>query len=336
MPYISFVVTSRNDENTPTAIHRMQLFIDGLLDQAQRYGLDSELIIVEWNPPEDRLNLEDVLKGPTHKACPIRVIKVPNEVHNKFENSGEIPLFQMIAKNVGIRRALGEFVLATNIDILFSDRLMKFLASKRLKENRMYRIDRYDVPSNIPFQRSQNDLMDWCQRNVFRLYRYREIVEINNGDIPPRSKKQSRRLGIAKRILGRRDHHYPHLHTNACGDFTLLSAKYWQEVRGYPEFPLRAMKLDGLLCYAAYYAGAKEFVLKHPARIYHIDHPARGDGAAVAITERVSGQVKKLQIPVEQYRAWVSEMMSKREPILFNTSDWGLAGFQFEETEITY
>ncbi len=334
MPNISFVVTSRNDDDAPTAIHRMQLFIDGLLDQAQRYGLDSELIIVEWNPPDDRLNLGDVLKLPTNKGCPVRIIKVPNEVHDRFENSGEIPLFQMIAKNAGIRRALGEFVLATNIDILFSDRLIKFLASRRLKENRMYRIDRYDVPSNIPFQLSHNALMDWCQQNVFRLYRYKEIVEIKNGYIPPRSKAQAHRLDFVKRYYERKGRLSPHLHTNACGDFTLLSEKYWQEVRGYPEFPMRAMKLDGLLCYAAHYAGAREYILKDPMRIYHIDHPERGDGAAVALTERVSGQVKKLQIPVEQYRALVSEMMSKRAPIIFNTSDWGLADLQLEETVI--
>ena len=35
----------------------------------------------------------------------------------------------MIAKNVGIRRARGEFVLATNIDILFSSELACIFAA---------------------------------------------------------------------------------------------------------------------------------------------------------------------------------------------------------------
>jgi len=326
-------VTSRNDGNLDE-INRMQLFLDVLLEQSERYKLDSELIIVEWNPPPERPFLGEVLKSPNKLgSCAVRIIQVPLDVHRRFENSESIPLFQMIAKNAGIRRARGRFILATNIDILYSDHLMKFLASKRLKENRMYRIDRYDVPSNIPFHLSQNALMDWCQWNVFRLYRYREIVDINNGDIPPRS-KQARRFGFVKRIYDRRGHYYPHLHTNACGDFTLLSTKYWQEVRAYPEFPMRAMKLDGLLCYAAHYAGAREFILNDPARIYHIDHTARGDGAAAALSERDSVQNKNLQISVEQYRAWVHEMVNKGAPIIFNTSDWGLAGVQLEETII--
>ena len=58
----------------------------------------------------------------------------------------------MIGKNVGIRRARGQFVLATNIDILFSDELAKYLAARRLEPGRMYRIDRHDAMSDV-----QND-----------------------------------------------------------------------------------------------------------------------------------------------------------------------------------
>ena len=56
----------------------------------------------------------------------------------------------MIAKNVGIRRARGQFILATNIDILFSDELAEYLATRRLEHGRMYRIDRHDAMSDVP------------------------------------------------------------------------------------------------------------------------------------------------------------------------------------------
>jgi hypothetical protein len=56
----------------------------------------------------------------------------------------------MIGKNVGIRRARGQFVLATNVDILFSDELAEYLASRRLERGRMYRSDRYDAMSDVP------------------------------------------------------------------------------------------------------------------------------------------------------------------------------------------
>ena len=40
----------------------------------------------------------------------------------------------MIAKNVGIRRASGKFVLATNIDVIINQNLYQFISTKKLKE----------------------------------------------------------------------------------------------------------------------------------------------------------------------------------------------------------
>jgi hypothetical protein len=41
----------------------------------------------------------------------------------------------MIAKNVGIRRARGRFVLATNVDILLDDALVRFLRDRRRRSS---------------------------------------------------------------------------------------------------------------------------------------------------------------------------------------------------------
>ena len=72
--------------------------------------------------------------------CP--VITVAYERHVLIHFGRVLPLFQMIAKNVGIRRARGEFVLATNIDVLFSDELMVRIAQRDLRADRLYRCDR--------------------------------------------------------------------------------------------------------------------------------------------------------------------------------------------------
>ncbi len=47
-------------------------------------------------------------------------------------------------RNGGIRKASGEFLLATTADAVFPDELIQFLASQQLKPNRMYRADRFD------------------------------------------------------------------------------------------------------------------------------------------------------------------------------------------------
>ena len=40
----------------------------------------------------------------------------------------------MIAKNVGIRRASGEFILATNIDVIINQKLYEFISKKIRKK----------------------------------------------------------------------------------------------------------------------------------------------------------------------------------------------------------
>ena len=125
-PYLSVVAVSRNDNHGGRLSYRMQKFVDGFIAQCKRHHLNAELILVEWNPPEERPFLHQALKFPKDLGpCSIRIVQVPPELHKKYKHSESLPLFQMIGKNVGIRRAKGQFVLATNIDILFSDPLFK-------------------------------------------------------------------------------------------------------------------------------------------------------------------------------------------------------------------
>lgn len=330
--YLSFVVTSRNDGKGDEELQRMQLFVDSLLEQCSRFKLDAELVLVEWNPPSDRPHLAQVLRWPALSSgqCSVRIIQVPPEIHRQCENAETIALFQMIAKNVGIRRAHGVFALATNIDILFSNELMRFFASRQLRTDWMYRIDRHDVPFPIPEQLTLDERFEWFDRNLLRLYRYLETVPVENGVIPPVRPIQSTFRQNVRNWLLRLE---PPLHTNACGDFTLMSSEYWNAAAGYPEFPMRAMKLDGLLCYAAHYAGAKECILKEPMRIYHLEHLARADGALAALSERQSAN-QRLQVSPAQYTTWVEKMRRSHRPLIFNDNRWGLADLTLPEIRL--
>lgn len=167
-------------------------------------------------------------------VCKVRIIQVSTEIHSRFKNSNVIPLFQMIAKNVGIRRARGRFVLATNVDILFSNELMQFIALEQLDPHGMYRIDRHDVPAEIPPYFSLDEALIWCNQNVLRIYRHLETVNMIDGITASSS--------IYENSVFRKIHNWFRklerpLHTNACGDFTILSAEYWMKVAGNPEFP---------------------------------------------------------------------------------------------------
>jgi hypothetical protein len=120
-PYISLVVTARNDDHGGNLLGRMQAFVNGWIGHARQYNIPSEMIIVEWNPPQDRPRLAEALHWPDERGpCQVRIIEVAPELHRRFAHAEALPLYQMVAKNAGIRRARGQFFLVTKIDILFS------------------------------------------------------------------------------------------------------------------------------------------------------------------------------------------------------------------------
>lgn len=169
-PYLSLVVTARNDDHGGNLLGRMQLFVSGWITQACRHNLASELIIVEWNPPSDRSRLRESLQWPeSFGPCEVRFIEVPAELHQRYQHAEALPLYQMIAKNVGIRRARGRFILATNIDILFSNELVAFLAERRLDPNRSYRIDRHDALSAVPADAPLDTQLEYCRTHLLRI-----------------------------------------------------------------------------------------------------------------------------------------------------------------------
>ena len=178
-PYLSLVVTARNDDHGGNLLGRMQIFVDGWLAQARRHNIPSELIIVEWNPPSGRPPLAEALRWPADSApCYVRVITVSPEIHGRFEHGANLPLYQMIGKNVGIRRARGRFILATNIDILFSDELAAFLGSQQLRTDRMYRIDRHDAMSDVPAGAPIEEQLAYCKSHLIRVNRREGTFEV--------------------------------------------------------------------------------------------------------------------------------------------------------------
>ena len=169
-PYLSVVVTTRNDDHGGDPLKRLQAFVNCFDKQCRRTGLDAEVIIVEWNPPADRPKLDTLLRLPDPCFCRYRFIDVPPELHERLRYADVLPLFQMIAKNIGIRRARGRFVLATNIDIIFSNELVEAIASRQLQPRRLYRVDRHDIQPDFPVDAPLEDQMAYCASHQLRVH----------------------------------------------------------------------------------------------------------------------------------------------------------------------
>jgi len=286
---LSIVVTTRNDDHGGNLVHRTSLFVHTLVEQARRYNLDGELIFVEWNPPQGKPPLAESLAWPSDFGpLDIRVITVPEEEHRKLANSDVLPIFQMIAKNAGIRRARGDWVLATNPDIFFDNRLIEFLAWGRLEEDCYYRATRFDLSQGVFPMMAIDRLLPMCRAKVCT------------------------------------EHHTKGpIHTNACGDFTLLSKATWLELTGYLEYELWSPYVDSVFLYMAYGSGLRQETLPWP--VYHPRH------AGSWAVERLTDLPTLGQDDVEGMR---KACTPNNIPFVHNRDGWGLEGVVLEEKAI--
>src|SRR5256885_16303227 len=101
-PYLCFVGSWRNDGHGGNPLGRLQAFVNTFDAQCRRFGLDAELIIVEWNPPPERPRLHEVVRRPEGCVFTLRYIEVPTPLHERLPRASVLPLFQMIGKNAGI------------------------------------------------------------------------------------------------------------------------------------------------------------------------------------------------------------------------------------------
>jgi len=258
---------------------RMRIFVNGLIHQCNKFNIEAELIMVEWNPPADKQLLKDELPQPKARdKLTLRYIVVPKEIHNGYQHADTIPLFQMTAKNVGIRRAEGQFILCTNIDLLFSDELFAWLAKTKLEKGNYYRAPRADVPKDIDDTWSVEQQLAWCKKNimvkwgyntrflnlvgfpdwVFRIKFMPEILNLLVG--PIRKWKDPLKYQVSQ------------LDYNACGDFTMMSKEDWERIEGYVELDLYSIHIDSMALNACIALGIKQVIVPYDCTSFHIHH----------------------------------------------------------------
>ena len=366
--HLSVVAGSRNDDHGGKLLYRMQHFVTGFIQQCEKHHLSAELILVDWNPPDGKPSLSEILKFPESKSsCKVRIITVPKEIHDTLSHAKELPMFQMIAKNVGIRRAKGKYILATNIDVLFSDELILYLRD-HLKVGRLYRADRLDVPSELPDSDSIDPILDYCVKNYFRINgRYGTQILKNEkwSFVDTSSTRHSKKLSSLKNNLwtfylrklllmfnpGNRrldfgffQHLYRRIkfrfilnaHTNACGDFTLLSSEDWDALRGYPELQGFSWHLDAFLIYQARLSGIQHEELSREKSVYHIEH-GKSSGYTPESHDLVFDRIKAKKIPCLDDREllkMVALMKKKKENYAYNDDRWGFSNYEFKEVVI--
>jgi hypothetical protein len=205
---------------------------------AEEFALSCEIIVTVWNAPDFKIAPSDIRISPT---ISVRIIQT-GDLHSRVPNPNGFRFREMRAKNVGIRRARGEFVLSTNPDDIFSSEMMCFLSARSLEHGHFYRANRHDTRSG----------------EVYRICWPTGCKPVGASQAEIRTPERNA-APYAQNML----------HFNASGDFLLMARDDWFLIHGNPERPYNHT-VDGESVFLAHQKGLKQVILHYP--IYHEDH----------------------------------------------------------------
>ncbi len=224
---ISIVVVGRNDNHGYNLSKRVSSSLNSM---AQMLSEGDEIIFVDWNTPTGYpvmpKSIQDDLLPKTKSL--LRIIRVPESVHNLVSEGSNRALIEPIARNVGIRRASpgSKWILSTNTDILFAS------------------------PSGKNFQEIFLDL----EESLWLTYRF-ELPEFVWDEMDRRNPSSTSDLILKwyqdKNVLNRirvdsaTDTDFPI--PDGVGDFQLATKSLWTQLTGFPEEMKKGWHVDSRL-----------------------------------------------------------------------------------------
>jgi hypothetical protein len=234
-PYLTIIATGRNDDFGGDFNGRFFRALHFNHQQLVAAGITHEFVFVEWRPIDRRPLLASLLADEFAdvSSLSLRSFVVDPAYHEALSLNPRLQFQEFIAKNVGIRRARGEFVLTTNTDIYFSRGVIARLQESALEPGVLYRAARHDLMSALDVSDIDWDVLE-DERNC-------EIVNLIQ----------------------------PPLFTNASGDFLLLDRQTTQQLRGFNEvYRVAKIHIDGNFCMKAYASNIP--IVDIGAPVYHV------------------------------------------------------------------
>jgi hypothetical protein len=156
-PLLSLVLTGRNDGYGGDFLARFFRSLRFNHQQLSARGISHELVFVEWAPPPDRPLIRDEIATaiPELDLAVCSWYVVDPQYQEVLSLNPRLEYLEFPAKNVGVRRARGRFVLTSNCDVCLGRRVVEALAGGMLEPGVLYRAARHDV--NLPAGRP----LDW-------------------------------------------------------------------------------------------------------------------------------------------------------------------------------
>lgn len=324
-PLISFILVGRNDNYGGDFKIRLQQCISNLYIQLRQYKVESEIIFVNYNPLTNSDIINFINWPLSNQYTKVRIITVPPLIHQQFlseNNVKDVPVLEYPAKNTGIRRAKGEYILSMNPDILINDNIIKNIKTS-LRPNKYYRADRIDFKykkNKMVFSRIfLKGHIESIKNDFFlNLYFLKLINTLKN--VYPRNSIYFE--SFLKRLRVPVDYGYVDFkyHCNASGDFMLMHREKWFKLMAYKENAYISLHIDSLMVVQAATLGLQEKIFRNP--IYHQEHERRYDAEKENVDSKIAYKI---------FQKEAEKMLQEKSPIIYNDHNWGFAHFILEE-----
>lgn len=126
---LSVVLGGRDDNYGKNFIERLNQAVSTNLSLLDSSGIDYEIVVVDYNPIEENYLHKNPILADTLSHSKIKNVIVHNSVI-LAENLHPTGYYEYFAKNAGMRKSDGDFILLVNSDIMLSKELIDTISSE--------------------------------------------------------------------------------------------------------------------------------------------------------------------------------------------------------------
>jgi hypothetical protein len=220
-----------------------------------------EVIYVDWNTEEGKKIVTDELH--LENRDKLRVFHITPDLVKKITNGTPTPpMCEVLARNIGIRKATGDIIFSVNPDLIIAPREQIDLMCQNLKMGDMITLTKQDVELD-DLKKQFGDETD-----------IQHLMPIIFGVWPIQKRLMLPVLSMNKELMLKQPedkHHICASIIQACGDFQVAYKNTWYEIRGFEEAMTRRLYHDTNVQYKVIMNGGKILASNTP-HIYHIEH----------------------------------------------------------------
>jgi len=286
---ISAVIVSRNDGYGGHLNERATYCFNSAIDTYD------EVIYVDWNSETHSL-LYDIKDNIQFKGNFKHIVITP-EVASLLTNHDPHAqkCCEVLGRNIGIRRATGDYIVSTNIDIIQPKREDIETFIKNNDDNTFITLSRREITWDIikEFHGGELKYDQWSE--------LRDYIYVNSEE---RKDEEKVMAGDDYSII------------NCCGDFQLAPKHVWDGIRGFEEELIYPLFADTNVQKKAMMHGFGLKAIYNPP-MFHINHGSKGWGGG-GIADGINKKTN------DHYRAILYQQETE------NSESWGFGNTEIE------